>query len=452
MTAVQYAPGYQTRRFLNWFFMGLSYAFLYWGRYNLTVAKTSLGDLMSKADFGLIFGIGTVVYAFSFLINGPLTDRHGGRKMMLIAIIGSGAANFLMGLTLNGAMGGRHLLPMGWLTPSYCVLYAINMYFQSIGAVAIVHVNASWFHVSERGRFGGFFGAMISMGLFFAFDVSHRVLDLAGAESRWWIFYAPALALGAMLVTEFFLLRDRPSHAGFADFDTGIPKSEEPDGPVPFVQLFKSVFSNKILVTVALIGVCTGALRDGLMHWVPIYVAPTTKGGLALPPDHYINAHWGLQLMVAGIIGPMLGGWLRDKVFQSRCAPPAGIFYGVLILGVIALYFSLHTPYAIAAVCFFMALSYIGSQGLLTATAAMDFGGKAKATATGVIDGLVYVGTATQSMALGQLTSRDWSYWPMFLLPFAVVGFVLCLRIWRAKAGQTAAQPAAAKAAGAAGH
>ena len=45
--------------------------------------------------------------------------------------------------------------------------------------MAIVHVNASWFHVSERGRFGGMFGAMISMGLFFAFDVSTRVLSLA---------------------------------------------------------------------------------------------------------------------------------------------------------------------------------------------------------------------------------------------------------------------------------
>ena len=89
MTTPQYAPGYRNRRFLNWFFMGLAYAFLYWGRYNLTVAKTSLGGLMTNADFGLIFGAGTIVYAFSFLVNGPLTDKFGGRGMMLIAICGS---------------------------------------------------------------------------------------------------------------------------------------------------------------------------------------------------------------------------------------------------------------------------------------------------------------------------------------------------------------------------
>jgi OPA family glycerol-3-phosphate transporter-like MFS transporter len=360
--------------------------------------------------------------------------------MMLIALLGSGTMNCLMGLVLRQALDGG-VIPIDKLTPVYAVLYSINMYFQSIGAVAIVHVNASWFHVSERGRFGGWFGAMISAGLFLAFDVSERVLHLAtgagpgGIDAKWWIFYTPALALGVIFLVELVLLRDRPSQAGFPDIDTGVAVADTSDGPVPVLTLFKTVFGNKVLVTVAFIGICTGALRDGIMHWVRIYATtPLSHGGLALPPDHYINAHWGLQLMVAGIIGPMAGGWARDKLFQSRCGPPAGLFYGVLILGVIGLRLSLHTPYLLAASCFFMALAYIGSQGLLTATAAMDFGGKAKATATGVIDGFVYIGTAVQSVCLGWITTRDWSLWPIFLLPFAIVGFLLCLRIWKATA------------------
>ena len=32
------------------------------GRYNLTVAKSSLGDLMTKSDFGTIFGVGTTIW------------------------------------------------------------------------------------------------------------------------------------------------------------------------------------------------------------------------------------------------------------------------------------------------------------------------------------------------------------------------------------------------------
>src|ERR1051326_5092800 len=76
------------RRFINWFPLGMTYAFLYMGRYNLAVSKNALGILMSKEDFGIIFGAGTTTYALSFLINGPLVDKIGGKKGILIAALG----------------------------------------------------------------------------------------------------------------------------------------------------------------------------------------------------------------------------------------------------------------------------------------------------------------------------------------------------------------------------
>src|SRR6266853_2311555 len=83
---------FMIRRFINWFPLGMTYAFLYMGRYNLTVSKNALGNLMTKEDFGLIFAAGTITYAFSFLINGPLVDKIGGKKGILIAALGAAAA------------------------------------------------------------------------------------------------------------------------------------------------------------------------------------------------------------------------------------------------------------------------------------------------------------------------------------------------------------------------
>ena len=40
-SAPAHSASYRRRRFLNWFPMGLTYAFLYMGRYNLTVAKNA---------------------------------------------------------------------------------------------------------------------------------------------------------------------------------------------------------------------------------------------------------------------------------------------------------------------------------------------------------------------------------------------------------------------------
>jgi len=92
------------------------------------------------------------------------------------------------------------------------------------------------------------------------------------------------------------------------------------------------------------------------------------------------------------------------------------------------------TPYLLGILVFLMSLAVIGTHGLLSGTATMDFGGrKAAATAVGMIDGFVYLGTAVQSISLGFLTTHNWAFWPVFLFPFGLVGFVLLTRIWHAK-------------------
>src|SRR3954468_9403210 len=89
---------FMLRRFINWFPLGMTYAFLYMGRYNLTVSKNALGTLMTNEDFGWIFGIGTLVYGCSFLVNGPLVDKIGGKKGIIIASVGSALANVALGV------------------------------------------------------------------------------------------------------------------------------------------------------------------------------------------------------------------------------------------------------------------------------------------------------------------------------------------------------------------
>ena len=82
----------------------------------------------------------------------------------------------------------------------------------------------------------------------------------------------------------------------------------------------------------------------------------------------------------------------------------------------------------------------------------MDFGGKKNVgIAVGIIDGFVYAGTAVMSITyafvlpdedideatgeiIGETTNpENWLAWPVAMIPFAVIGFVLALRIWNAK-------------------
>src|SRR3954465_13465897 len=120
----------------------MAYALLYNARYNFNVAKNALGSLMSIENFGLIFGIGTLVYGMSFLLNGPLVDKIGGKKGILIAAIGAALANIMMGMVTYLYVMGRLKLPM---VATFSILYSINMFFQSYGAVSIIKVKAYWF-------------------------------------------------------------------------------------------------------------------------------------------------------------------------------------------------------------------------------------------------------------------------------------------------------------------
>ncbi|MFI5288554.1 MAG: MFS transporter [Polyangia bacterium] len=419
-----HSAAYIRRRFFNWFPVGLTYAFLYMGRYNLNVCKTALGDVMSKQDFGTIFFCGTLVYGVSFVINGPLTDRFGGRRTILLAAVGSAAMNVAMG----GVLVGHH----HHLVPIFSVLYALNMYFQSFGAVSIVKVNSAWFHVRERGTFGGIFGILISLGIYFAYDWGHVIVTHAPTA---WVFFVPAAILLGFAALDFFLVRDRPSDAGHPDFDVGDASSGDDGAPLGVKRVALTMLKNPIIMTIAAVEFCSGYLRNAIMQWYPIFAAET---GIA---TQFVASHWGMLLCIAGILGGMFAGVISDRVFQSRRGPVSAVLYAALLVGA-GLVYSLLGTGLLGWLMIFMSLCIIGVHGMLSGTASMDFGGKKNAgVAVGIIDGFVYLGTAAEAVVLGHVLPTgaakklpaNWTAWPIVMVPAAVIGLVLAIRVWNAK-------------------
>src|ERR1043166_4275593 len=84
---LNHSSKFMWRRFTNWFPLGMSYAFLYMARYNLSISKNAMGSMMTNEQFGIIFGVGTLTYGLSFLLNGPLVDKIGGKKGIIISCL-----------------------------------------------------------------------------------------------------------------------------------------------------------------------------------------------------------------------------------------------------------------------------------------------------------------------------------------------------------------------------
>jgi len=420
-----HSSAFRRRRVLNWLPLGMTYAFLYMGRYNVNGLVD--GHLIDHGTFGDIDGVGQIVYGLAFLVNGPLSDRLGGRFAILMAAGGAAACNAVIGMSI-AISGGA---PGYW---ALMILNALNMYFQSFGAVAIVKVNASWFHLRERGTFGGIFGILISIGIYLAFDWAPKIAQLTSLE---WLFLTPAALLGLFWVLSFRFVRDTPSDAGFADFDVADASSGETGPPDPAFRIIKRMLTNKVIVVIACIALCSGFLRMGILKWHRVFAQ-----GVRVDTGHYAFDHWGMLSCIAGICGGMFAGTISDHVFQSRRPPVATVLFGIALLGAVAMLVLLGMPAAVSWIAAFMLMSILGVHGMLSGVASQDFGGRRNAgTATGMIDGFVYFGGALQAFVYGHVLptgvdaaeQSNWRVWPLAMLPLAVIGLGLSLSVYNAR-------------------
>jgi OPA family glycerol-3-phosphate transporter-like MFS transporter len=417
---LKHSPAFRRRRFMNWFPLGLTYATFYMGRYNLNVASSDIMKTfaLSKAEFGTIATAGFWTYALSVILNGPLADRFGGKKAIIFGGIGTALFNLVIGT----------LFLAGWQTKivvGMSLLYAVNQYFQSFGALSVVKVNAPWFHVRERGVFGGIFGIMISSGYFLAMGFGGWIL----AHFGWvWVFIVPSALILLMVVVDAVLVRDRPEQAGFARLNTDDATSHIGDDvKVDFFYVLKRAFANPVILTLMVAEFCTGFVRQGLMLWF----TPFLNEIHGIAPGSRLHQVASLGITVGGILGGLLCGYMSDRLFQSRRPPVAFIFYigqivSLLILGNTAL------PGLAAFMIGFSCMWIFGVHGMLSGTASMDFGGtKGAATVTGLLDGVQYLASGLTGFGLGYFLDRyGWGVWVYLIIPFSVIGALLMLTLW----------------------
>ena len=441
---------FMMRRFINWFPLGMTYAFLCMGRYNLIVSKDALGALMTKQDLGIIFAAGTWTYAISFVINGPLIDKKlGGKRGIVLAALGASMANIALGV-LTYLITVKHLkVNLAW---SFSLLYAANMYFQSYGAMSIIKVKAYWFHVRERGIFGAIFGTLISFGVYFAFDWGAEIVDMtkakpahaggwlqnllqsifvptgAATNATWAVFFIPAGILIVWVLLDLWLIKDTPEEAGFAHLDTCDASSGQMHIEFSVLDLLKKIFASPVMLLIAVVELTSGVFRYGIMEWYQAFARENHPAETA-----FFVHHWGLLVCLFGVAGGFLGGVISDRFFHSRRGPPAAILCGlVLILAGLMAAMLFSAPHTVGWAAVLIVMSSIGITSLMSGTAAMDFGGrKATATCSGIVDGFAYLGSGLQSVCLGFITMKNWQWWPVFLVPFAIIGLLVSLKIWR---------------------
>ena len=438
MTAAVVDARFRARRVQNWVFLGLMYAMFYMARYNLSVADPYLLKAFgwTKEDLGILKSAGLITYGVSVFLNGPLADRIGGKRAILIGAAGSCCANVVfavLGWRLAAGGGGRGA------AVALAFVCAANYYFQSFGALSIVKVNAAWFNVGERGSFAGIFGIMIQLGRLLPFAVGAQLL----AHLPWpSVFLVPAGMLVLLFVLNTFLVEDSPERAGLGEFDTGDESAEEAARPATLGFVLRKVFATPVAWVIAGASFCTGIVRQGILDQWSVLYFKEVHGLLPNAPVVQLLQAWLIPAL--SVVAGLTAGFASDRVFGARrgpviCIAFCGQIAALLLLG--RMEAALPAALALAGLQFFVNAGH----SLIGGAASMDFGGrKAAATAAGLFDGMQYVAGSVVGYGMGALLQRHgWSVWTWAVLPFAAIGATLAASLWNTLPRRSA-QPAAA--------
>ncbi|MBI3557564.1 MAG: MFS transporter, partial [Deltaproteobacteria bacterium] len=257
---------FKKRRALNWLTLGFTYAAMYMGRYNFSFANKSLSSTYGwdHAQVGAIISAASLIYGISAIFNGPIADKLGGRKAMLIGASGTVVFNFLFGLGAYLGFLGTGQLLLGY----FAGVWALNSYFQSYSALSLIKVNSGWFHVSERGVFSAIFGSMIQSGRALVYIIGPALVLVLPWQ---WVFFVPSMLVALMAFLTYRFVQNNPEDTGHPPLDVADASSGDSD-EVTVSYVLRKVFTNPVTLTIAGAEFCTGFVRHGFEQWFPRYM------------------------------------------------------------------------------------------------------------------------------------------------------------------------------------
>jgi len=435
-------PGFRARRGLNWGALGFMYASYYMCRYNFRFAGPGMVKEFgfNTADLANIWVIWSLAYGTGQLFNGLISDRIGGKWIMIVGAAGTIVCNLVFGFSSF----------VGTLA-TFGLIALINGWFQSCGAPGMVKINAAWFQRNERGTFAGIFGIMIQLGQFAANTLAPYIL--AGFALTFWgigtwvvepgnwrmLFIIPPFVTALMALFMAFAVKEEPAQAGYPNVI--VDEIDNSLGTrVSLADTFKTIFRHPLVWFYAAAYASTGAVRHSSDQMAVMFFKDHLLIDMNSKP---LSVMITMNLMTAvAILGSVGAGIISDKVFKGARSPVAMRLYfieaTVISCAALAMFAGLIKPGPLGIFLggMFLVLTSLtvnSTHSIVGAAAPMDIGGKKMAGfATGVIDSFQYYGSALSLFLFGKMFAKyGWSAWYPLMVMFALSGGLCMFMVMR---------------------
>jgi sugar phosphate permease len=374
------------------------YAAYYFCRADLSVATPLIADELQSHGLdreaalnriGEISSLGILAYALGKLLLTGFADLWGGRRSFNFGL--GGALVFTLLFTLGGGV------------PVFTIAWMGNRLTQSIGWAGLVKTCSRWFDFTTYGRVVGVLSLSYLVGDAVARQ-SMGVLIERGASWRTVFVYAAAVA-ALLLLLCVWLLRESRTEAGHEPARANplnlFAGQSEPSRSLP--KLMRTLLTDGAFIFVCLLSFGCTVVRETFNNWTPTYL--NQSAGLSVAQA----AKFSAVFPAVGAVSVLATGWLSDwlgangrailmaiglaastgtlMVLAGANPGAAGAAFAVLLIG-------------LTAFCF------LGPYSLLGGAMALDFGGtQAGAAASGLIDGIGYLGGVIAGAGMSRIAA-----------------------------------------------
>jgi MFS transporter, OPA family, glycerol-3-phosphate transporter len=369
------------------------YMFLYLGRFNFGFVIPQIIDNLglSRTTIGLVNACMFWGFGLGDLVHGRLSDRFSPRLWVTLGGVLTAIFNWL---TSFGVSAVTLLIP-----------WAINGFVNAMCYSPGIRLIAQWWPRRERGRALGTLGIFVGFAMLIMWLVTGWVAGTFGWRAA---FRYPVLWIGFMSLVFWWLVRDKPSDVGLADYieeDSISAAAEEESqdklhGLQPYVMLLRNW---RFLIACHVTGWGTLA-RYSIVTWAPLYYKEV--GGFDIKSMTLATVTFPIGMA----LGAPIGGIISDRWMEGRRSP-------MIIMSCLA------TAAVLAGIAFAapsnlllgMVLMVLGGFTLTmapTTALGIDLAGrKISGTASGLLDAHAYLYNGLQAFVIGWIldgTSGNW--------------------------------------------
>jgi sugar phosphate permease len=379
------------------------YAALYFCRADLSVATPLLIDELTKHSMshdqavirmGAIASVGVLAYALGKLFLCGLGDVWGGKVSFLIGLCGAAFFTLLFATTS--------------FVPLFTLAWFGNRLTQSVAWAGLLKVSSKWFDFSSYGTVIG----ILSVSYLIGDAVARQWMGLLIREGSGWraLFYLAAAVALFWLIANLWFLRESRIAAGFPEAKPNplnlYSASEVP--PASLGALLLPLLRSRAYLLVCLLSLGCTIIRETFNTWTPVYLHDYLGYSVsnAASKSAVFPAVGAVSVIAAGWLSDRLGANGRALLLLLGLTATAGAL--ILLMSMRSSVTGTLVPLlAIGTIAFCL----LGPYSYLGGAFALDFGGKqASAMASGIIDGVGYLGAVVAGDSVARISvAFGWS-------------------------------------------